>query len=108
MTQPKKLRRIGVWNLILPLPMYFVTSCWGLFNLSLMPEALSGASQPAWVLYWLLLPLAVSPIMGVYGVVYGCRHRADASGAGCAVRSAVSLVINGLLFWAACYVGSIA
>ena len=97
----------GIIAVVSPIPLVIFTGLWfwgwffevgmGLLNYDVVPE---------WILTCGLLPLAISPILGIVGIVHGCI-KIKQKGAWLGILlSMIGLVENFLLIYGMGYIGS--
>lgn len=98
---------LGVMNVLMPIPMFILTVlmmwfwefgiCIGLLGLNTIPF---------WTLYLEVLPMLISPLAGIFGIVYGViRYKERLAWLGI-LLSLLCLVENGLIWYGVFYIGS--
>ncbi len=88
-----------------PLPMFFVTSFWGLFLFFGIYIGLLNMDVPipAWVTILSVIPILISPLLCVLGVIHGIIKRKEKGALLGILLSAFGLAENFLLFCAMAY-----
>lgn len=91
-----------------PLPMFFVAMGWGMFfffyiYLGIFPAE---ATPPVWALVVSLLPMPLSPLLGVLGIIHGIIKGKEKRAWLGILLSVLCLVENFLLFFGLGYIGS--
>ena len=97
----------GVINMAAILPVYNFAILWGLLvMLAFGIGVMHYDTVPDWLVIIGLIPMLISPLMGIGGVVYGIvRRRERLSWLGI-LLSALCLIVNVLLWYAMYYLGS--
>ena len=101
--------KIGIASLVLPIPLLLLTSFWAfvctwVIGIGLLHD--DPASLPLWIDICSFLPLLISPVLSVWGVVCGtCRSREKHALLGL-VLSVFGLLENAFLIYGLYYMGS--
>ena len=111
----KSLRSQGIRNLLMPLPMLFVTSFWGLYLwgcLIYFSDHFPG--NPFWDIqhpFWsavMFLPLLIPLISCILGIVQGCLHLKNDKDAKICLILSIAGIVHEVGLLALCgYLGSI-
>lgn len=94
----------GVICAVSPVPLFLFTVFWSQVCLAL--GFMIWDTVPDWLLCVALMPLAVSPLMGIGGIVYGVVRRKELLAWLGVLLSSLSLVMNAALWYGMYYVGS--
>ena len=98
---------IGLIAAASPIPLIVFTALWSwLWFFGIGMEVLNYNTMPVWILICSLLPMLVSPVLGVYGIVYGCTKIKEKHSLICVILSVLGLIENFLLFFGIYYLGS--
>ncbi len=92
----------GLISLLHHIPVLLLTMFWGL-PLGIHYPSLSDSTVGEMVL---VLPLLLSPVWCLWGMIRGIRRRKERHGVACAVMSATGLVLFVLMMWGCVYFGS--
>lgn len=98
---------MGIISFLSPVPMFIFTILWdwtwafgigmGLLGYDYIPEWISTVG---------LSPLLISPLLGLFGLIYGmCKRKEKLAWLGI-LLSALCVVANGLMIYAMGYIGS--
>jgi hypothetical protein len=90
-----------------PIPLLIITSMWSLicyFGIGM--SLLNYETVPLWIQMCSLLPLLISPTIGVLGIVHGCIKIKEQYAWGGILLSVLGLVENFLLIYVIYYLGS--
>ena len=95
----KQLLSFGLFNLISPLPLMVLSIFFVWFIEFGIGYRLYGVhNTPDWLLYSAFLPLLISPLCALTGIVRGIVRRKEKHALTCAILSAVGLLENVSLF----------
>lgn len=101
-----KAVHFGALTLATPLPGWILTILWfWILCFGICLGALGYERIPEWGLYVGLLPLPVSPLMGLAGIIYGIVRRKEKGAWLGVLCSALCLVENALLLAGMMYLG---
>ena len=92
----------GIISLGHHIPVMLLTMFWGIALVTKIPSL--GHSTAGVML--LLLPMLLSPVWCVWGMIRGIRRRKERHSMACAVMSTVGLVLFVLMMWGGAYIGS--
>ena len=87
----------GIFALWSPLPLLFLAELWALILILYVCFHLLGLnSVPVWLLLISLLPMLISPLLGILGIIHGFRKRKEPRAWLGILLSFLSLVENGI------------
>ncbi len=98
---------LGILAAATPIPLFFATVFWSWFWffgiwLQVSPEA----ATPLWFEIFLLLPLFVSPVLGILGVISGIRNFKNKDAREGLLWSIAGLAENALILYGMYYLGT--
>lgn len=98
---------MGIISFLSPVPMFIFTILWD-WTLSFgIGMGLLGYDHiPNWILIPGLLPLLISPTLGIFSIIYGIRKRREKLAWLGILLSALCVVVNALMIYGMGYIGS--
>ena len=101
-----KQLKLGAIAIISPLPMIAFTAIWcWLWFFGIGLGLLGYDSAPEWIMICSMLPLYVSPLLGVIGVIYGAIKIKEKHGFVGLILSVIGLIENFILICGIYYLG---
>lgn len=98
---------IGIIAVASPIPLALFTVLWDwLLAFGIGMGLLNYDTVPQWILICSLLPLLISPGLGILGIVHGCIQRKQKRAWLGILLSVLCLIENFLLIYGMCYIGS--
>lgn len=98
---------LGIVNVIAPVPLFIFTILWMWFWTFIICLGLLGLDRiPFWADCLGLLPMLISPLSGIFGIIYGVIRRKERLAWLGILLSLLCLAENGLIWYGMIYIGS--